>query len=744
MGTFASARESDSNKRESDSLEEIFVTATKRGGQNVNDTAMSISAIGSGEIQDRVLVGLADILNSLPSMSFLDQGPGYNSVVLRGVSTSPQTDATQSDAISGVYFGETPLSGFGIQGNSVDLKLVDIERIEVLRGPQGTLYGGGAMGGVIRNIPAAPNLNTLERSVTAGYSLTGKGGGDNTSTQGVVNLPVIEDKLALRIVGYHFGNSGYYNNVAASDPTTSAAAATFGAVTLDQDDVGSSTYSGGRVSLLWQPSNSFSITLGHLLQNIKQDGWGQADLGVGDGVFSQRRFQMRQSNNLPAIGEPVSNEGLKDKISVSNALIEYDFGSAKLTSSTSYTDENSALQREVASSLGFLPAGQSLSYGTKSFVEEVRLSTVFDGPLNLIAGAYYEDRERFTASNATFGGRVNNPFADLLLINNRNDQRTEQVAVFGEAYYGITDTIKITMGGRYFDFKRAVTDTNYSSALVPVDAVTVIKNSEDGTSLKAGVEYRPTTDALVYASWGQGFRLGFPSPADNRPICDVDGDGLFDGTTISTGPRTVKSDTVDNYEVGGKFGLFNNRLQINAAVFRVDWKGIPVNTRGAICGALTNAGQARSQGVELESTLAVVNDLVLHISGSYVDAELTEDAPLSLATKGDRLAGSPKYNFSLGAEQSFRALGRDAFIRADYSYIGGYYNNLKQTGTEQGDYGLLNISTGIEVQNVNFIVFAQNVTDEDALTWIDADLFEFERGNRLRPRTIGIRAAVEF
>ena len=196
----------------------------------------------------RNLVGMGDYLNSLPGVSVLDQGPGFNSVIIRGLAADPQNEGADSSPVSGVYFGETAISGFGVAGNSADIKLVDMERVEVLKGPQGTLYGAGAMGGVVRNIPAAPDLNEVQGSLHFGYSNTAEEGGDNNSIKGVVNIPLIEDVLAIRAVAYQFENSGYYKNVAASDPLTAASATAFSAVAVNRDDVGSDEVVGGRIS----------------------------------------------------------------------------------------------------------------------------------------------------------------------------------------------------------------------------------------------------------------------------------------------------------------------------------------------------------------------------------------------------------------------------------------------------------------------------------------------------------------
>ena len=209
-----------SSEGESDGfiLEEVIVTATKRE-TSLQETAMSISAIGGEAIDKRNLVGMEDYLPFIAGVSMQDRGAGQNDIVIRGISVGNQGE---SNPATGVYFGETPVTGLnsttgGEGGGSADIKMVDIERVEVLRGPQGTLYGAGSMGGTVRIIPNKPELSAFGGKIAAGYSQTGEEGGDNTMAQAVVNVPIIEDELALRAVAYQFDNDGFIDNIAGSE-----------------------------------------------------------------------------------------------------------------------------------------------------------------------------------------------------------------------------------------------------------------------------------------------------------------------------------------------------------------------------------------------------------------------------------------------------------------------------------------------------------------------------------------------
>lgn len=729
-------------------LEEVIVTATKRA-QSIQDTAMSISALSGETIDKRNLVGMGDYLNALPGVSVLDQGPGFNSVVIRGISANPQFEGIESSPLSGVYFGETSLSGTGFLGNSADIKLIDMERIEVLRGPQGTLYGDGAMGGVVRNIPKAPDVSQVEGMLHVGYSNTGEEGSGNNIAKGVINIPIIEDTLAIRALAYRFDSSGYYKNTAASDPVTAAAATTFSAVINDRDDVGSNQVVGGRVGALWLPTDELTVNFGYLNQNVEQDGWGQTDFGL-EGDYSQRRLSIRESMTPPHYGLPNDNEGVEDNIEIGSLTIEYDLGWATALSSTSKIRENVEIGRDYSAPLGFYPWSQLVGYSTEMFSEEVRLISNLEGKIQFLLGLYYQEKETVVSNVGVFGGTdpvlnvfFGRAYDDILLARNIRFRELNQKAFFGELSYKVSDQLKLSAGGRAFHYDRNMQFQVFDTAR-SVAGLTVDNSDEDDVSLKASVEYSPIDYGLLYAIWSEGFRLGYPVGANPFPHCDQDGDGFFDGSdAVAISGRSIDSDFAENIEVGSKISLLDQRLSINAAVYQVNWEGIPISVMlDNNCSTSLNAGKARSRGIELELSYSLSDQLLVNFSSSYIDAELTEDAPGLNAEKGDRLPGSPKYNASLGLEYRFSLKGNDGYLRSDYAYVGGFYNNLKENGPEAGNYGNLNLKLGIAIDQIEIDLYADNLTNEDSITWVDAELPN--RGNRLRPRTIGFNVAYRF
>ena len=654
-----------------------------------------------------------------------DRGAGQNSVVIRGIASSPQTE----DSSAGVYFGETPISdlgsssGLGNAGNA-DIKLVDIERVEVLRGPQGTLYGSGSMGGTVRVIPTGPNLEQLEGKLATRYSQTGGDGGDNTMLQGALNVPVIEDKLAVRGVLYRFDNSGYITNVAESQPSSSITnAVSMGSKAEDRDDVGNETYKGVRLTALWKPTDNFDVTLGYIQQEIEQDGTPEINLDL-EGDYQQRRV-----NTGP---EGVSYESLENDIDISSLTLNYDFGWSSITSSSSWVDYESAVETDFSHIFG--PYYSDSTKVFDFFIQEVRLISQLDGRLQFVAGLYYEDKENEFKFLIPWSG---DPALDTGPLQNVDTDRTiEQQAFFGELSYDLSDKLVATVGGRYFDYERTRVDT------ADVAGIRRFTNRETGTeetgqTYKANLTYNPNDDMLVYAQWAEGFRLG-KGQAENIRCTDLG---------IET-PSSVDSDTSENFEIGFKSSLVDNSVMFNAAIYRINWDDIPIKVQPeGRCSYDDNAGTAKSEGIEIELLARLTESFQLDLSASYGEATLTEDAPAVGGSKGDDLPGSADYNVNLGLEYNFILAGYDSFSRIDYAYLGEYHNSFNSEGQAAGGFGQINFKVGVEIDKVALDLFVNNLADDDGLTWVESTNFNLSgvsRAYRIRPRTVGLNLSYSF
>ncbi len=719
-------------------LEEVVVTATKRGaGTSIQDTAMAISALGADTIEKRGLVGMNDYLSTLPGVSMQERGVSQNNVIIRGMGADPIAEAPTVS----IYFGEVPITGLGgvsssDPSGSLDMKLVDIERIEVLRGPQGTLYGSGSMGGTVRQIPKAPNLQDLEGSLRARYSITGEKGDDNNMIQGVINVPVLEDVLALRAAAYRFERSGFYEDVGISDPAALATAAEviesmpfganplgFGANPSGGDNIGSSEHLGFRIGALWQASENLSLNLNYAYQKIEQDGFPEEEQALSD--FEQVRFA----------GPNGEDESLGNEVDILNLVVNYDFDWGTVTSSTSKVIYEASTEQD-STNLFLIPLFADNRDDREVLTEELRLSTNLDGPFQFVAGLYYEKNELVRDVDWAWSGDPNSFLAGTALFSDF-EKEGSQKAVFGELSYTISDSLVATVGARHFEFEDNLKQ-NSSFAVEPIDE----DGDEKDQTYKVNLSYTPTEDDLLYIQWAEGFRLGTVQAADTvLALCDANNDGLLDDTG-EPAPSRLNSDFVDSYEIGFKTTLNNGGISVNAAVYRNNWDGIPVGLFMPSCGQFIqlNAGEAVSEGVELEVQARLSDDLNLSFSTAYGESELSKDHDL-LGDKGASLPGSSDFNASLGLEYRFSLAEHPAFARLDYSYVSGFFGNIAKSGPEAGDFDQIHLKFGLNIDDIDLDLFINNLTNADEITAVGSTNIRF---SRLRPRTIGFNIAYNF
>ncbi len=737
-------------------IQEITVTATKRE-ERAQDVPMSIAVIGNQEIERRGLIGMEDYLHSIPGVNQIDRGSADNAIVIRGITTSPQVENASSGPTVATYFDETSITAAtGYGGGGIDVRPVDIERIEVLRGPQGTTFGDASLGGALRIIPAEPKLSGFGAKASASYSDTAGFGGGNSMLQGVVNLPLIEEKLALRAVGYRYDESGVYQNVVGDDAATIATADRFGLGSYVsgyfQDDVGRMLSTGGRLAVLWRPTDRLRVSLNALTQTIEQDGQPTAEAGR----YDQKRIPIApQARIRGEVGEVADTD-----IQLLSLNARYDLGWAALTSVASWIDSGlDGASSITTSAIGVLgPSSQTRHSDFNSFTAETRLASQFSGRFQFLGGLFYQDVDDKYVNTVDYPGTpATDPFGTipggLQVIERQLDQR----AIFGEVSYQLTHKLTATAGGRYFKYdkdQRNLTEGGaYRAAPIGLGVPQLLDSSEDGSNFKGNLSYRPTEATLVYASWAQGFRLGRPDVGASPVFCDTNGDGRIDNRPSITieSTRSVDSDSLDSYELGGKLSLFDRRLVVDTAVYHIKWEGLPVRALvpstlpGAGCGFYANAGSAISEGVELQASLFVVKGLRLDFGVGYIDARLAEDVPAQNWHKDDRLPGSAKVNANLAAQYDFNIAGYSAFVRADSFYTGAFYGDLLRSPlTEAGDYIKVDVRTGIAIRNFSVELFARNVTNEDSFTWRGTSNLVSAFGYRLRPRTIGVQLGYNF
>ncbi len=730
-------------------IDEVIVTATKRV-QNVRDVPLSIAVVGNQDIERRGLIGMEDYLRSIPGVNQIDRGGQDNAIVIRGITTSPEFENFTSAPTVATYFDETPITGAaGRSAGGIDVRPVDIDRIEVLRGPQGTAYGSASLGGALRIIPAKPKLDGFAAKVAASYSDTGRFGDDNSMIQAVFNVPLVIDKLAVRAVGYRYDESGYYRNVAGSDPAFLARAQGWGIADsirgYVQDDIGRMVSTGGRLSALWQPTDRLNLSLTYLTQKIEQDGRPVAYLGTYE------QTQLPLAPDTRARGE--TGEVADTDIDLASLVVNYDFGWATLTSATSSIDSGSQYSVDYTGLLGF-PISVANPSDFKSFTSETRLASKLDGRFQFLGGLFYEDVDEEGSQLADGpGAPAPNPFRTNPMYTLFNSRQLYQRAVFGELSYDLTSKITATVGARYFDYDkddRLLREGGAYNVPYGTGVLQIARTQESGVSRKANLSYKPAKDALLYASWSEGFRLGRPTAGVPSVSCDTNGDGLLDGTTTTIESTTrINSDFLDNYELGGKFSLLDRRVVIDTAVYHIDWNGLPITTLAGTCPVsyVANVGAATSEGAEFQASVFATEGLRFDFGAGYTKAELAKDAPRLPGSpkKGARLPASPEISANLAAQYDFSVVGYKAFVRADSFYVGKFYGDLlEQPLTAAGDYIKVDTRAGVAIRNLSVEIFVRNLTNEDAFTWRGLSNANSSYGYRLRPRTFGIQLGYTF
>ncbi len=703
-------------------IEEMVVTATKRE-TGLQDTAMSITAMGEDEIDKKGLVG-ADYLRSVPNINYVEFTPGFSTVTIRGLNGGFGTQD-----LSSTYLGEVPLS-FPLVNLTFksDAKLVDLERVEVLRGPQGTLWGANSMSGLVRNIPQAPKLDRFEGHIDIGVSSVAHSDDLSNKQVGVLNIPLVEDRLALRVAAYRFDNAGFRDLV--NTPYAENAAAFTGTTVATEKDDNPSEFTGGRATLLWQVNDRLDLTLmvGH-----------QKDELNGRNAYSVSNPDAGSYRGIALEEEP----GYTNTIfRFTHFLLDYDLGWATLTSASTWVDHEQVWRW---GDVNYLPIAwvSSQEPEMQGFMQEIRLSSQLNSSLQYTVGLYYEDLDAKRYIYNTWIGTQASLEAlgwagtDPLLQDMRQMNTSSQVALFGEIDYAISEQWSVTLGGRWFDYEREYVEEGkqFTTMLNPEP----LGVNEQGDTLKAGIEFTPNDETMLYATWAEGFRLGRGQSVPPSATCDVDGDGFLDSTNARLTDK-VNSDRSENYELGARLTWLDNRLMTNATLYRVDWNDIPViigvTTDTCNAAVTNNSGRARSQGLELEVRYQVTPSLEVTLGAGYNDTEFLDDL---VGGKGDRLPLAPEYNGNLGLEYHFSLTGRPSFVRSDYTFSGGSYPDVSRFFPRTGAYGQWSLRAGMDFERVSVQVFGKNLTNEDEITYQDPGGVW-----QLSPRELGVDVKYHF
>ncbi len=759
----------------------IIVTATKRNS-TVQDVPFSINAQTAEDIQKSGAVTLEDLSRNVAGLAVQNLGPGQSQVSIRGVSAGQIVrDQPGVKEQVGVYVDESVIS---LSLFTPDLDLFDLNRVETLRGPQGTLFGSGSVGGTIRYITNQPKIGRTEGMVEANLNLVD---GDDVGghIKGAINVP-LGTNTAARAVGYYTRYGGFIDALREGG-------------SVDKN-VNSGERYGGRLAVTFEPSSTVSITPRVIYQKVTTNGFNRQEVfNLYANPYTTTRpavtFKEREQFLL-------LDEAFEDETFIADAVVKVGIGSVDLTSVSSYTNRDilvsrdaSALTGSVSVDLGFPNAGVLLPSNlrdttkVKSFTQELRLSSNGDGPFQWVFGGFYSDTSRDYAqrlptpgydafTDAAFGAGTSVAVANGFPLNSPYNADInydiKQKAVFGEASYQFGDKLTATVGGRYYDFTE---DRQFvSGGLFANGDNQTGTTSSDGFTPRFLLSYEATNTITINAQAAKGFRLGGINDPLNIPLCSGGATGI-DALTYGNRP-TYEDESLWNYELGIK--TQGRGFTFNAAAFYSDISNLQVTADAGSCSSrvVFNVPKAHSQGVEFELTATPATGLDLGVSGSVLsaqfDSSVTTTAGVVIAgiRDGNRLPTVPKFQISANASYSYPVSdGAEAYFAASVQHIG---NRISQPSDQEGNprsfvsglpfggapgtnatvlnlvlpsYEVVNLSVGVDFDNgLSLTAYINNVFDENALL-----SFDRERGGRARlgfatnpPRTFGMTARKSF
>ena len=694
----------------------ILVTAQKRE-EDVQDVPASISVVGG---EDLVLTGaaqIADFAGYVPGLHGENRGTaGGTRIALRGI---PPLGA---NATVGIYIDDAPVGSgtpYTESGDfTLDLLPYDLARIEVLRGPQGTLYGASTIGGLIKYVTLAPDLD--EFSARGGVELfTLRHAGDiGLAAQGRVNVPLVTDRLAITASLAHRRTPGWIDN----------------AQTGRRDQNGSDQY-GGRLGLLWRPAEAFTVRLSALYQELDQD---SVSTTASDAAGTPVGNGRANFNYVP--------ERFRSEFQYYAASLEYDLGPATLSSTTTYSETERFERIDASRIFGILfplLTGGAVAPGVTPFdnritlekwTEEVRLTSASGGRFEWLVGLFYTSEEALNEQLVLALDQGLAPIPPLNPLATVEIPSTyEEYAVFGNATLRVTDRFRITGGLRWAHNEQTFRQVSAGAIVPPADRPG--ESSESVWTYSLSPQYHFSDDTMVYARVASGYRPGGPN------------------VVVPGLPATVEADTLVNYELGVKTRLADPGLSLDVALFRMDWDDIQVPIQSGGIGGLGNGGSARSQGVEAALLLEPAPGLSFGLNGAWTDSQLTEDAPGVGGLDGDRLPNIPKFSGSLTANYEFPIGARaEAQIGGGLRHVGRRFSAVESNpfAVPVSAYAALDLNASVVIDDrLTVRAYARNVTDAGgpySRTLIADGLNQpsYISVVPLQPRTIGVAVDVTF
>jgi outer membrane receptor protein involved in Fe transport len=733
-------------------LEQIVVTARKRE-ETLIDVPQEIQAIGQQQLERANVSNLDDLTRFVPSLSFNAITPGRGAIYFRGV--ADDSSSFIADASAAIYLDEQPLTQSSLQP---EIRLIDIERIEALPGPQGTLYGSSSQAGTLRYITNKPDPGGFESTFSADANSVDDGD-YGYEVSAVLNLPVTDD-MAIRLVGFTARDAGFIDNVLGT-----SLGGTFTNADVVDDDINAVDYAGGRVALRWLPDDNWTVDASVVFQSMDGNSYSAAD------VFTDDYNQHPELEGRELAVVLFQDESRSDEWAQLSLTLQGDLGWGQVTSATSYftreieyhqdnTDYTFYLSHSEyfgatypAYDLGPDPRGLGWSDDpdVQRFAQEFRLQGATDR-MTWLAGVFYErvhdgfnfftrvedyeDTVAFETRSyyaAYYGVDLKPGSTDNAFYHSRNDLITEQYAAFGELGFSLSDRLTLTTGLRWFDHTRKrdyfIQQPNgYTAAELPA-----VENSTSDITKKISLQYRINDNAMVYGLFSDGFRAGGRNVV--RP-----------GTVL---PADYDPDFLDNYELGFKSRWLDDRVVFNLTAFRMEWKDyqIEVTDPGPSFAVLVaNVGDAEIDGISTEFSARLWDSFDIGLNAQFIDPTTkADDLDLELES-GQRLPFSPREKGAVWLEYTFpgQLLGASPYGRFQWTYHGNSLNGIGDA-TLQPSYEIADFKIGLEAEDWEVYAYVDNISNERAIIF---DQFAEEffavglRTNNLKtvsvPRTWGI------
>ncbi len=759
--------------------EEVIVTARKRE-ETVQDVPISVAAPTAAILRDRGAENIEDVAVNVAGFTVQNLGPGQSQIAIRGVSAGQIVrDQPGVKEQVGVYLDESVIS---LSLFTPDIDLFDLSRVEVLRGPQGTLFGSGSLSGTVRYISNQPKFGVSESVGELALNSVGDGGVGG-SLKAAVNVP-FGDRAAMRVAAYYTRYGGFIDAVQPDFRVN--------------EDVNGGDRMGARIGVTFKPNDRLTITPRILYQKVEMDGWNRADafnILANEFTTSRPKVKLGKREQFTQIEEPFS-----DKFFLGDVNISYDMGGRTLTSITSFTDRDVLVVRDAGAltssitggSIGLPAAIYTLdsplddATTAKGFTQEVRMSGG-KNRLQWLGGAFYSNIDRAYGQSLLVSGfeaGTKIPTAgkfgagkDVLFYSDL-DYNFSQFALFGEMTYAATDRLDLTAGLRGYKFKEDRTQT--FDGIFADPGTTDGSTDADGFVPRLMASFKLSETTRLNGQISKGFRLGGINDPLNAPLCTAADLATFGGK------GNWKDEELWNYEVGSKSRIAGGRGSFNVSAYYADIRDLQATVTAGSCSSrlVFNVPRARSTGVEGEFELAPSDRLDFAVSASYNNSELQSTLTSTSATgartvvagieKGNRLPTVPEFQMTSAATYHWNAASWAGYLTGVYQHVGDRYT---QIGDQAAGFGTVNLGSfgavGIggpftqgtftfnpklpayDVVNLRFgilrgrwdtAIFMNNVTDERALLALDQ-----ERGTRARvgflintPRTIGISARLNI